>query len=128
MKLSELKTGKELLAQHLEDPAFRQRWERTALARAVALRLAAYRAEHGLSQTALAKVLGMRQPAVARLEAGERNPTWETLGRISNALGFEFLVDIAPKGRRSLVGKRATRADVVEELTTDRNDLLVAIE
>ncbi len=128
MKLSELKTGKEVLAEHLEDPAFRHRWERTALARAVALRLVAYRAAQGLSQTALAKVLGMRQPAVARLEAGERNPTWETLGRISDALGIEFLVDIAPKGRRTLVGKKATRAEVVEELTTERNDVLVAVE
>jgi transcriptional regulator with XRE-family HTH domain len=42
----------------------------------------------------------MKQPAVARLEAGEQNPNWETLTRISDGLGVEFLVDIAPKGKR----------------------------
>lgn len=128
MKLGELKTRKQVLAGHLRDPAFRERWEKTALARAVALRLVAYRAEHGLSQTALARILGMKQPAVARLEAGEKNPSWDTLARISDALGVEFLVDIAPKGRRVLVGKRASRAEVVEELTTEHNEVLVAVE
>ena len=31
--------------------------------------------ERGLSQTALARLLGWRQPVVARLEAAEHNPT-----------------------------------------------------
>lgn len=128
VKLAELKTRKQVLTGHLKDPAFRERWEKTALARAVALRLVAYRVEHGLSQTALARILQMKQPAVARLEAGEKNPSWDTLARISNALGVEFLVDIAPKGKRTLVGKRANRAEVVEELTTEHNEVLVAVE
>ncbi len=128
VKLAELKTRKQVLAGHLKDPAFRERWEKTALARAVALRLVAYRAEHALSQTALARILQMKQPAVARLEAGEKIPSWDTLARISDALGVEFLVDIAPKGRRALVGKRASRAEVVEEFTTEHNEVLVAVE
>jgi len=128
MKLAELNTRRQVLAGHVKDPAFRERWEKTALARAVALRLVAYRGEHGLSQTALARMLGMKQPAVARLEAGEKNPSWDTLARISDALGVEFLVDIAPKGRRALVGKRASRAEVVEEFTTEHNEVLVAVE
>lgn len=128
MKLTDLKTRKQILAQHLKDPAFREKWEKTTLARAVALRLVAYRAEHGLSQTSLARIMGIKQPAVARLEAGEKTPSWETLARISEALGLEFLVDIAPKGRRALVGKRARRAEVVEELITEHSELLVAVE
>lgn len=128
MKMTDLRTGRRILAEHLKDPEFRERWEKTALARAVALRLIAYRAEHGLSQTALSNTLGMKQPAVARLEAGERNPSWETLARISEALGVEFLVDIAPKGRRTLVGERASQAGVVQELTTEHNEVLVAVE
>src|SRR5437879_5240164 len=51
-----------------KDFAFRERWEKTALARAVALRLVAYRGEHALSQSALGRLLQMKQPAVARLE------------------------------------------------------------
>lgn len=81
------------------DPAFRAEWERTALARAVALRVVGYRADHGLTQTALARQLGMRQSAIARLEIGEQNPRVETLLRLSEALGMEFLLHIGPIGR-----------------------------
>ncbi|HLB62073.1 MAG TPA: helix-turn-helix transcriptional regulator [Actinomycetota bacterium] len=126
MKLQELRNRKKVLAEHLKDPAFRERWEKTALARAVAIRLVAYRAERDLSQTALAKELGMKQPAVARLEAGESNPSWETLQRISSALGVEFLVDISPTRRRSLVGKELDRAEVVEKLASGGTQILVA--
>jgi hypothetical protein len=51
-------------------PKFRAEWERTALARAVAEAVIRYRAEHGLSQTALARVLGWSQPAGCGDECG----------------------------------------------------------
>jgi transcriptional regulator with XRE-family HTH domain len=111
MKLSDLPTHEEVLAEHLDaDPEYRREWERTALARAVAVKVIAYRAEHGLSQTALAGRLKMSQPAVARLESGEHNPTFPTLMRLSDALGIELAIDIAPTGQEPrLIGKRARR-------------------
>jgi ribosome-binding protein aMBF1 (putative translation factor) len=128
MKLSELRTGRQVLEDHLKDPAFREEWERTALGRAVAIRIVRYRVDHGLSQARLAKVLGMKQPAVARLEDGGTNPTVETLMRISKALGIEFLLDIAPDGQRTLAGKRAERAAIVQSFTSGGSSVLVAIE
>jgi ribosome-binding protein aMBF1 (putative translation factor) len=111
VKLSDLPTHEEVLAGHLDaDPEYRREWERTALARAVAVKVIAYRAEHDLSQTALAKRLRMSQPAVARLESGEHNPTFPMLLRISDALGIEFAIDITPSGHEpQLIGKRARR-------------------
>jgi transcriptional regulator with XRE-family HTH domain len=111
MKLSELPTHEEVLAEHLDaDPEYRREWERTALARAVAVKVIAYRAEHDLSQTALSKRLKMSQPAVARLESGEHNPTFPTLLRISDALGVELAIDITPSGHEpQLIGSRARR-------------------
>lgn len=111
MKLSDLSTHEEVLAGHLDaDPEYRREWERTALARAVAVKVIAYRAEHDLSQTALAKRLRMSQPAVARLESGEHNPTFPMLLRISDALGIELAIDITPSGREPrLIGSRARR-------------------
>jgi ribosome-binding protein aMBF1 (putative translation factor) len=71
---------------------------------------ASRRSQHRLSQTALADRLGMSQPAVARLESGEHNPTFPTLLRISDALGIEFAIDIAPSGHEpQLVGSHARR-------------------
>lgn len=111
MKLSDLPTHEEVLAGHLDaDPEYRREWERTALARAVAVKVIAYRAEHDLSQTALAKRLRMSQPAVARLESGEHNPTFPMLLRISDALVIELAIDITPSGHEpQLIGKRAHR-------------------
>jgi ribosome-binding protein aMBF1 (putative translation factor) len=90
MKISEMKSADEVLAEDLKDPEFRQEWEDTAYARAVATRVAAYRAEHGLTQSDLARRLGMKQPAIARLEAGEHIPTVPTLSRLSQELGLQF--------------------------------------
>jgi ribosome-binding protein aMBF1 (putative translation factor) len=102
MTTTDLPTADDVLAQHLEeDPAFRAEWERTALARAVATRMVAYRAEHRLSQSALARMLRMSQPAVARLELGENESTIANLRRLSRGTGINFRIDIA-RGSLSL--------------------------
>jgi transcriptional regulator with XRE-family HTH domain len=109
MKLSDLPTHEEVLAKHLDaDPDYRREWQRTALARAMAVKVISYRAEHGLSQTALAVRLKMTQPAVARLESGKHNPTFPMLLRLSDGLGVELAIDISPTGHEpQLIGKRA---------------------
>ena len=98
MRVTDMPSSDQVLKSQLADPAFRAEWERTAVARAVARRLVEYRVEHELTQTALARQLGMKQPAVARLEAGEHNPSFETLGRLSSVLGIEFHIDVTPAG------------------------------
>lgn len=98
MKVQDLRPADKVLERQLEDPAFRVEWERTAVARAVAARLVEYRVEHGLTQTALARTLGMKQPAVARLEAGEHNPSFDTLVRLSRGLDIEFHIDVTSSG------------------------------
>lgn len=42
----------------------------------------------GLSQRALARRAGTAQSVVARIEAGDVSPTWETLTRLLEASGF----------------------------------------
>jgi ribosome-binding protein aMBF1 (putative translation factor) len=96
MRLSEMPSAEQVLAGQLQDPTFREEWERTAPARAVATRVVAYRAEHGLSQSALARMLGVSQPLVARLERAEHEPTLTTLARLSRALDIEFHIHVTP--------------------------------
>jgi ribosome-binding protein aMBF1 (putative translation factor) len=95
--------GTEVLRSELENAEFRAEWERTALARALALRVVEYRAESGLSQAALGRLLGMAQSGVARLEAGEHTPTLDTLSRIAQVLGIHLRVDLDPAGSVHLV-------------------------
>ena len=96
VKASDLPGHDEVLAEQLADPEFRQEWDRTAFARAVANRVVAYRVEHSLSQAELGKRLGMAQSAVARLERGEREPSLGTLARLARRLEIEFHIDITP--------------------------------
>jgi len=91
----------EVLAELLAtNSAFRAEFERAKLASAVALAVFTYRTDRGLSQRALADMLGMRQPQVARIEAGEVNPTMDTLTRLSKALGLHVTIDITPDDPR----------------------------
>lgn len=96
VKMSELRTAQDIAKDELRDPEVRREYERTVFANAVAIRVIHYRAERGLSQTALARQLGMRQPAIARLEAGEHEPSLATLARLARSLGIDFSVDITP--------------------------------
>jgi transcriptional regulator with XRE-family HTH domain len=98
MKREDLIPFEQLLEEHLRDPEFRAEWERLAPARVVANRLILYRAEHGLTQTALGRLLGTPQSAIARLEIGEHIPTLPKLLKLSNVLGLEILVTMTPPG------------------------------
>lgn len=117
------RSSREMLAKDLEgDPEFRREWERTKLARAVALVVVAYRARHGLSQRKLAERLGWKPSQVARLELGEHTPTFETLIFLAQQLGLRLSVTVLPAGRR-----RVGRGEVVHERSADGSRLRVEI-
>lgn len=97
--MDQLISNDEVLARDLEDPEFREEWERTALARWIALEVSHYRATHSLSQRGLADQLSMKQSQVARIEIGEHNPSLDTLARLATGLDLELLIDIRPQGR-----------------------------
>lgn len=111
-----------------QDPAFRAYWERTALARAVALAVLGYRVKHHLTQTKLADKLGVRQPQVARLEMGEHNPSLEMLHRLARALGLRFIVEVAPAAAAAPERALTLPAgmEVIEDVTADGCRVLVA--
>lgn len=92
-------TDGELLDEELVDEAFRDEWGRLALARDVAARLVAYRHDEKLTQSELARRLGISQPAAARLERASHAPSHDTLARVAGLLGVEFSISIAPGQR-----------------------------
>ena len=103
MKLSDLQSAEEIRQEDLaNDPEYRQEYLRTHLANQVAIKLIRWRTEHQMTQTKLAKILGMRQPNVARLESGEHVPTLDTLQLLSSRLDIHFTIDIDPHEGASL--------------------------
>jgi len=74
------------------DPAFREASERLRPLFEFRKALIGARLAAGLSQKQLAECIGATQPAVARLERGERWPSVETLHRLAKALGVEFVI------------------------------------
>lgn len=90
MKLSELKTAAQVVDEQREDLNFRAAWDRTAFARDIALRIVRYRADNDLTQTALARQVGMTQSVIARLESGDQPPSIPTLAKLSAGTGMVF--------------------------------------
>lgn len=98
----------------MADPSFKAEWQRLAPAREFAATLLRYRAEHKLSQRALAQKLGVSQPRVAKLESGEHNPDVDTIINAVRRLGIEFVLDVAPASRKpALVTARARRGGAI---------------
>ncbi len=97
MKLSELMTAQQVGAELAQDADVAAELERTAVASQLAVWLVRYRAEHNLSQSALAELVGMKQPAIARLEAADHEPSLLTLARLSRALNVSLSIEIDPQ-------------------------------
>ena len=98
MRIADLKTNEQVLAEGLKRPERRAEWERTAVARALALQVLAFRTKKGMSQKKLAELLGIAPSHVSRLEAGIHNPDIETLSRLADVMGTNIEVTIPRSG------------------------------
>jgi transcriptional regulator with XRE-family HTH domain len=108
-------TQGELVGELLNtDDSFRLEWERNAPARLVAVKLIEYRADRGLSQRALAQLLDVRQPQIARWESGGQRPSDDSLAMISGKLGIEFVLSFAPANRAPRQITKHTRESAAE--------------
>lgn len=80
------------LGKQLEAAEFRHHYEQRRLVHEVAIVVRSMREQAGLTQAQLAKMVGVSQPMIARMERGldQRTPRWETLRKIGFALGKQL--------------------------------------
>lgn len=86
----------EFKAEMMKDPEFRREYEALHPKYDMIRALIRRRNEMRLSQTQLARKIGMQQPAISRLEGGGLNTTVGTLFKVAEALDLK--VEFKPKG------------------------------
>lgn len=78
----------EILKANLADEAFRKAFAEEKLIHCVGKRVLRHRLELNMSQADLARLIGSKQPRVARIESGE-NISLRALAKLALALGCE---------------------------------------
>ncbi len=81
---------KDFKAQLLKKPEIRRNYETLKPKYEMIQAIIARRNELSISQRRLARMVGMQQPAICRLERGDQNTTIGTLCKVANALNMEL--------------------------------------
>jgi ribosome-binding protein aMBF1 (putative translation factor) len=92
--MSEHTSWAKVRAKVLADPESRTAYEATRRQIELGARVRERRDELGLTQAQLGKLAELKQPAVARFEAGGTMPTIPMLERLAKALGMELSVEL----------------------------------
>jgi DNA-binding XRE family transcriptional regulator len=86
---------KDFKAELLIKPNIRDQYEAQKHKYEIIQSLIARRNELSISQRQLARMIGMQQPAICRLERGDNNITVGTLFKVADALNLD--IEIKPK-------------------------------
>lgn len=93
-------------------------------ARRLAAALQAHRQQHNQSLGELSRISGLSKTSLARLEAGDGNPSLETLWRLGHALGFSIGQLIEPPEPAEARLLLASEGSIVESRCGMRGRLL----
>ncbi len=88
-----MRTWNSVKKQWLKDPAFKKEYDKLENRYAVIDKVIEARIKRKLTQTQLAKKIGTRQSAIARLESGSVNPSLDFMEKIASALGMRLNVE-----------------------------------
>lgn len=78
----------------LKDPQLKREYDKLELQFKVASQIITMRQEKGVSQAELAKRMGTKQSAIARIESGNYNPSLKFLEKIAVALDVPLSLKI----------------------------------
>lgn len=90
-----MESYKHLRAQLLKNKEFREAYDALGPEFALVQTIIEKRIKRGLTQEALARKIGTKQSAIARLESGTSNPTLEFLEKVATALDAQLVVSIS---------------------------------
>ncbi|MEH2285863.1 helix-turn-helix domain-containing protein [Nostoc sp.] len=86
----------------LADPEVKAEYDALESEFQCAKQVIALRKASGLNQRDFAKLVGIKQPQLARIESGKQVPKIETLAKLARGAGYDVEIRfVAPKGKRS---------------------------
>ena len=88
-------TFKAFKKQMLKDPEFKKAYDALEPEFALASALIGKRIQRGLTQADLARLIGTKQSAIARLESGTYNSSLKMLEKVAKALDAKLTVKIS---------------------------------
>lgn len=88
---------REFKAELLKDPAFKKEYDALETEYRLLKTIIQRRLEKGLTQEALARKVGTKQAAIARLESGRANPTIGFLKKVAEALDADLEIGLQPR-------------------------------
>ncbi len=91
-----IRTPRQDLEKDLQDPEFAKLYGASHAKSEFAIVFGRARDRAGITQKELADRLGVSQAYIAKLSAGDANPTLGAVGRMLAALGFSLRMDVEP--------------------------------
>ena len=100
--MSTQKSGKpttfsSLKKELLNDPEIKAEYDRLTLEEQIRDAVIKFRKENSMTQTRLAKELGVSQAEVSKIEGGTANSTIATITRLAAAMNSNVTIEFAPK-------------------------------
>ena len=94
-----MRTFRDSLNERLKDEKFKREYEQIQPEMEIIKTLVAARKEQNMTQSDLAKVTGINQADISKLENGNRNPSLNMLKKLAEGLGMQLKIEFVPMAK-----------------------------
>jgi len=94
-----MRTFRDSLNERLKDEKFKKEYELIQPEMEIIKTLVAARKEQNMTQSDLAKVTGINQADISKLENGNRNPSLNMLKKLAEGLGMQLKIEFVPMAK-----------------------------
>ncbi len=91
-----MRTFRNSLNERLKDENFKKEYENIQPEMEIIKMLVSARKEQNMTQSDLAKVTGINQADISKLENGNRNPSLNMLKKLAEGLGMRLKIEFVP--------------------------------
>jgi transcriptional regulator with XRE-family HTH domain len=94
-----MKTLDEFMQEQMQEPGFREEYEKMQPEMDVIRAIVDARISQNLTQKELAERTGIDQADISKLENGTRNPSLNLLKRLADGMGMALKIEFIPKAK-----------------------------